>query len=116
KFSDEESKTEEIKEEDHFGDDSTTSNEESEKEEEDTRKLIFIKNIPKEVDANQIRKVFIKCGNITDLRLPVDKRMKRHKGFCHIEYKNNRGFLKALELNGETIWESKIYVTEGTPK
>lgn len=48
--------------------------------------MVFVKNLPRDIQISQIRSVFQKCGRVKDIRLPLDSRTKNSKGFCYVEY------------------------------
>lgn len=78
----------------------------------------FVKNLPYNVTENMVREKFNTCGDINQLRFVYEPNSTKFKGFCYIDFKEHKGLLKALKLNGIFFEGRKLYVDyeQGKPK
>ena len=61
---------------------------------------------------------FKTCGDINEIRFVYEPQTNKFKGFCYIDFKEHKGLLKALKLNGTFFGGRKLYVDyeQGKPK
>ena len=78
----------------------------------------FVKNLPYHVTENMVREKFNPCGDINQLRFVYEPNSTKFKGFCYIDFKEHKGLVKALKLNGNFFEGRKLYVDyeQGKPK
>lgn len=50
-----------------------------------TRYVLYVNNIPYDVNKDNIKQHFAKACQLKDVRIPTDKTTKKPKGFCYIE-------------------------------
>jgi len=64
---------------------------------------LFIKGIKKLKNPSfQLKKLFESCGNIVEIRVPLDN-TKRNKGFAYVEFEKAKGVEQALKIENPTI-------------
>ncbi len=78
----------------------------------------FVKNLPYNVTEDMVREKFQVCGEIKNLRFVYEPNKVKFKGFCYIDFKEHKGLVKALKLNGVFFEGRKMYVDyeQGKPK
>ena len=78
----------------------------------------FVKNLPYNVTEDMVREKFKPCGEINQLRFVYEPNRTKFKGFCYIDFKEHKGLVKALKLNGDLFEGRKLYVDyeQGKPK
>ena len=78
----------------------------------------FVKNLPYNVTEEMVRDKFKPCGEINQLRFVYEPNKIKFKGFCYIDFKEHKGLVKALKLNGDFFEGRKLYVDyeQGKPK
>ena len=78
----------------------------------------FIRNLPYEATEKEVGDKFRSCGKIKEIRFVYNSQTKKFKGFCYIDFKEHKGLLKALKLNGCFFEGRKLYVDyeQGKPK
>ena len=78
----------------------------------------FVKNLSYNVTEEEINEKFKTCGEISQLRYVCEPLTNKFKGFCYISFKEHKGLLKALKLNGSFFQGRKLYVDyeQGKPK
>mgnify|MGYP002870061027 CR=1 FL=1 len=78
----------------------------------------FVKNLPYNVTEEMVRDKFKNCGEINQLRFVYEPGGIKFKGFCYIDFKEHKGLVKALKLNGDFFEGRKLYVDyeQGKPK
>ena len=78
----------------------------------------FIKNLSYHVTEEEINEKFKTCGEINQLRYVTEPLTNKFKGFCYIDFKEHKGLLKALKLNGSFFQGRKLYVDyeQGKPR
>jgi ATP-dependent DNA helicase RecG len=64
---------------------------------------VFVSNISKEFDQDNIKEIFGACGSIIRVDLPKSKYGDTNKGFCFIWFETGEGAEKALEFDGKII-------------
>ena len=78
----------------------------------------FIKNLSYDTTEKEVNDKFITCGPINAIRFVYDSQNHKFKGFCYIDFKEHKGLLKALKLNG-SIFRGRIIKVDyeqGKPK
>lgn len=106
--------------------------EQEEKEEERPKKIVKVEEVVKkpfgaegatiwvgqisyDAKAEDIREHFSQCGEITDVRLRMDRETGRSKGFAHIDFADASGKTKAMKLDGSEFMGRTIKVDNATP-
>ncbi|KAI9354321.1 hypothetical protein DFJ73DRAFT_827395 [Zopfochytrium polystomum] len=64
---------------------------------------IFLGNLPWSADEDSIAAEFADCGEVTSVRLHVDRKTQRKKGFAHVTFATKEGAKAAVELGSKTI-------------
>ena len=78
----------------------------------------FVKNLSYHVTEEEVNQKFKTCGEINQIRYVCEPLTNKFKGFCYIDFKEHKGLLKALKLNGSFFEGRKLYVDyeQGKPK
>ena len=78
----------------------------------------FVKNLSYHVTEEEINEKFKTCGEINQIRYVCEPLTNKFKGFCYIDFKEHKGLVKALKLNGTFFEGRKLYVDyeQGKPK
>jgi RNA recognition motif-containing protein len=78
----------------------------------------FVKNLEYHVTEKEVEEKFKTCGDINQIRFVYEPQTNKFKGFCYIDFKEHKGLLKALKLNGSFFGNRKLYVDyeQGKPK
>ena len=81
-------------------------------------KTAFVKNLNYNITEQEVDEKFKTCGEINAIRFVHDNMTNKFKGFCYIDFKEHKGLLKALKLNGNFFGGRKIKVDyeQGKPK
>ena len=81
-------------------------------------KTAFVKNLNYNITEQEVDEKFKTCGQINAIRFVYDNMTNKFKGFCYIDFKEHKGLLKALKLNGNFFGGRKIKVDyeQGKPK
>ena len=81
-------------------------------------KTAFVKNLEYHVTEKEVEEKFKTCGDINQIRFVYEPQTNKFKGFCYIDFKEHKGLLKALKLNGSFFGNRKLYVDyeQGKPK
>jgi len=78
---------------------------------------IYVGNLPSDVVANDLRALFEKFGQVTDVRLVMDKFKGKTKGYGFVEMPSQEEAQKAIEeVNGTDFKERELSVSEAKPK
>lgn len=78
---------------------------------------IYVGNLLFDVSESDLREAFGKFGEITEVRLIMDKYSGKSKGFAFIEMPSKEEAEKAIEeMNGKELKERPISVNEAKPK
>uniref|UniRef100_A0A146KSP7 RNA-binding protein 34 n=1 Tax=Lygus hesperus TaxID=30085 RepID=A0A146KSP7_LYGHE len=78
--------------------------------EHDDKKAVFVGNLPFDAEENQIRAVFLDCGDIVNVRIVRDRRTNVGKGFAYVNFTERHSVPLALSKNGEKIGKRAIRV------
>nr|XP_022899671.1 nucleolin-like [Onthophagus taurus] len=83
-----------------------------------SRYVVFVGNLPYDIEKQQLMDHFEKVGEIHDIRIVTDPKTKKPKGFAYVEVKNEDSYQKALGLHNTFINGRKINVqyTQGGKK
>ena len=78
----------------------------------------FVKNLAYHITEKEVDEKFKTCGDINQIRFVYEPQTNKFKGFCYIDFKEHKGLLKALKLNGSFFGGRKLYVDyeQGKPK
>ena len=81
-------------------------------------KTAFVKNLNYNITEQEVDEKFKTCGEINAIRFVYDNMTNKFKGFCYIDFKEHKGLLKTLKLNGNFFGGRKIKVDyeQGKPK
>ncbi|KAJ7295984.1 hypothetical protein O6H91_Y151200 [Diphasiastrum complanatum] len=83
-----------------------------------TDKTAFVKGFDKFQDEDTIRsglgEFFEECGEVSNIRIPIDRETGQSKGFAYVEFASNDAFSKAMELNGEELNGRYLVVNEAS--
>ncbi len=72
---------------------------------------IFVGGLPFKVDEKELREIFEKQGELTSVKLIVDKQSGRSKGFGFVEMDDEAAGQQAIEaLDGTELYGRKIGV------
>ena len=78
---------------------------------------IYVGNLLFDVSESDLREAFGKFGEITEVRLIMDKYSGKSKGFAFIEMPSKEEAEKAIEeMNGKEFMGREITVSEAKPK
>lgn len=78
---------------------------------------IYAGNLPREATEDDVRKAFEEFGQVTEVRLIMDKFSGESKGFGFIEMPSKEEAEKAIEaLNGKDMMGRALNVNEARPK
>ena len=71
---------------------------------------IFVGGLPFKVDEKELREIFEKYGELTSVKLIVDKQSGRSKGFGFVEMDDEAGQQAIEALDGTELYGRKIGV------
>ena len=77
---------------------------------------LYVGNFPYSVDETQLRGIFSQYGDISDLKLIMDRDTGRPKGFGFITFATQAAAEKALEQNGKDLGGRPLKVNIATDK
>lgn len=78
---------------------------------------IFVASLPFKLEENDIRETFEEYGEVSSVKLVLDKETGRKKGFGFVEMPDDEQAKKAIEdLNGLEIYGRAIAVTQAEEK
>src|SRR6185312_4478435 len=77
---------------------------------------LYVGNFPYSVDEAQLRGIFSQYGDISDLKLIMDRDTGRPKGFGFITFATQAAAEKALEQNGKDLGGRPLKVNVATDK
>ena len=76
---------------------------------------VWVGQISYEAQSDDIKEHFSQCGEITDVRLRLDRDTGRSKGFAHIDFADEAGKAEAMKLDGSEFMGRTIRVDNATP-
>ena len=78
---------------------------------------IYVGNLPLDVGQNDLREIFEKFGEVTEVRLIKEKSRGKFKGYAFVEMPSQEEAEKAIEeMNGTDLKEMTLTVSEAKPK
>ncbi|KAI9740554.1 MAG: hypothetical protein M1834_005135 [Cirrosporium novae-zelandiae] len=78
---------------------------------------IFIGNLAWTMTDQDLNNLFKEIGNVTDVRVSVDRATGKPRGFAHADFVDQESATKALEkLNGMELYGRKLRVDYSTPR
>jgi RNA recognition motif-containing protein len=78
---------------------------------------IYVGNLAHAVSEDELRQTFEVFGEVTEVRLIIDKLSGKSKGFGFIEMPSKEEAEKAIdEMNGKDLKERPLSVNEAKPK
>jgi RNA recognition motif-containing protein len=78
---------------------------------------LYIGNLLFNTTENEVKELFVPFGQVTEVRLIMDKYTGKSKGFGFVEMPSKEEGLKAIaELNGKDMKGRAISVSEAKPK
>jgi cold-inducible RNA-binding protein len=72
---------------------------------------IYVGNLPFNATSDELRDFFGACGNITDVRLIVDRETNRSKGFGFVTFESESSANSALDLNDTEMGGRRVKVS-----
>ena len=81
------------------------------------RMNIYVGNLPHKATEDEVRQAFAEFGEVTEVRLIVDKFSGESRGFGFVEMPSKTEAEKAIEeMNGKDFMERVLNVNEAQPK
>lgn len=78
---------------------------------------IYVSNLSFNVQDDDLRNLFTSYGEVTSAKIITDRETGRSRGFGFVEMPDDEASRKAIaELNGTTIENRQISVSEAKPK
>ena len=78
---------------------------------------IYVGNLPLDVGQNDLREIFEKFGEVTEVRLIKEKSHGKFKGYAFVEMPSQEEAQIAIEeMNGTDLKEMTLTVKEAKPK
>jgi len=78
---------------------------------------IYVGNLPHKATEDEVRQAFAEFGEVTEVRLIVDKFSGESRGFGFVEMPSKAEAEKAIEeMNGKDFMERVLNVNEAQPK
>jgi len=78
---------------------------------------IFVGSLPFKVEENELKEVFEEFGEVTSVKIIMDRETGRSKGFGFIEMPDEESARKAIaEANGAELYGRTIVVNEAEEK
>ncbi|MFM8454630.1 MAG: RNA recognition motif domain-containing protein [Gammaproteobacteria bacterium] len=74
------------------------------------QKQIFIGNIPYTTTESELETLFAQFGTIEVVKIPIDRKTNRVRGFAFVTFETPEAAQASLELNGHSISGRKIQV------
>lgn len=78
---------------------------------------IYVSNIPFKASEDELRELFQQHGDVTSVKIILDKETNRSRGFGFIEMADSEAAKQAInELNGHNFLGKELVVNEARPK
>ena len=78
---------------------------------------IYVGNLPHKATEDEVRQAFAEFGQVTEVRLIMDKFSGESRGFGFVEMPSKAEAEKAIEeMNGKEFMERALNVNEARPK
>uniref|UniRef100_A0A8C0PIF4 Spliceosome associated factor 3, U4/U6 recycling protein n=2 Tax=Canis lupus TaxID=9612 RepID=A0A8C0PIF4_CANLF len=73
---------------------------------------VFVSNLPYSMDEPEVklRPLFEACGEVTEIR-PIFSNRGDFRGYCYVEFKEEKSALQALELDRKTVEGRPMFVS-----
>ncbi|KAK9880496.1 hypothetical protein WA026_011736 [Henosepilachna vigintioctopunctata] len=86
--------------------------------EKKSRYVLFVGNLGYSTTKDELAAHFEKAGNVVDVRIPTEKDTNKPRGFGYVEFADEAGYQRGLDLNGSQLSNRKIKVeyTQGGNK
>lgn len=73
----------------------------------DTRRSVFIGNLPFSADEEKLREIFVVCGEIESIRIVRDPKSGIGKGFGFVTFKDRNSVIFALKQNNKAVLDAR---------
>lgn len=78
---------------------------------------IYVSNIPFKSSENDLRELFEQHGEVTSVKIVLDRETQRSRGFGFVEMPDDEAAKSAMkELNGYSFQGKELMVNEARPK
>jgi RNA recognition motif-containing protein len=78
---------------------------------------IYVANIPFKASEDELREVFEQHGEVSSVKIILDKETNRSRGFGFVEMADSEAAKQAIdELNGYSFLGKELVVNEARPK
>jgi len=77
---------------------------------------IYLNNLNIAVTETLLKQHFAEYGDITEINLPIDKKIRQPKGYAFISFADEASATNALKQDGETFLDKQITVQIATEK
>jgi RNA recognition motif-containing protein len=78
---------------------------------------IYVANIPFKASEDELRELFEQHGDVTSVKIVLDKVTNRSRGFGFVEMADSEAAKQAInELNGYSFLGKELVVNEARPK
>merc|ERR1719183_368874 len=75
------------------------------------RYSVYVKGIPRDARSREIEDIFRKYGEIRDVYIPLDYNTKESRGFCYVEFQDERDAEDAIhEMNDREVMGRRVTV------
>jgi RNA recognition motif-containing protein len=75
---------------------------------------LFIGNLSFKLSEDDIRELFQKFGNITEVAIPINRETRKPRGFAFVTFDGEDSAKQALALDGQEVDGRKIRVSIAT--
>src|SRR5438067_779456 len=82
-----------------------------------TERRLYIGNLPYRTTTDELRDLFSRAGEVTDVAVPTDRETGRPRGFAFVEMADEDGARQAIEMfNGYSLGGRQLRVNESQPR
>lgn len=83
-----------------------------------TRYVIFVGNLAYDTTRDELAEHFSKAGNVRHIRIPLDQKTNKPRGFAYVEFDNEISYQKGLSLHHSFLKGRRVNVqyTQGGKK
>jgi RNA recognition motif-containing protein len=74
---------------------------------------VYVSNLPYKCEQADLRNLFIDCGKVLEIRIPVDRSTDMNRGYGFITFETEKAAKKALNYNGHMFYKRKLNITIG---
>lgn len=82
---------------------------------EDGCVAVFLGNLSFDIDEETLRETFNHCGEIKGVRLAIDRRSGKFRGFGHLDFANESAVSEAMKLAGTEVMGRNIRIDFAKP-